>query len=153
MVKILFSSLMDMMNILKFCKNSLIADILKRKELPNCGLIVSSHPHASVRLREQATSKVDILGFTETEQEQYIKESLKDQQSKTEKFVIYLQGHSKISIAYALYPSTLLLWFTCTSKESLFLKILLNYTFILYSLLSTITLPIMAFITKSVLMS
>ena len=74
-----------MMNILKFCKNSLIADILKRKELPNCGLIVSSRPHASVRLHEQATSKVDILGFTETELEQYIKESLRDQQSKTEK--------------------------------------------------------------------
>ena len=78
-------------------KGSLIADILERKELPNCGLIVSSRPHASVRLREQATSKVDILGFTETEREQYIKESMRDQQHKTEKLILYLRGHSKIS--------------------------------------------------------
>ena len=78
-------------------KDGLIVDILERKELPNCGLIVSSRPHASVRLREQATSKVDILGFTETEREQYIKESMRDQQHKTEKLLLYLQGHSKIS--------------------------------------------------------
>ena len=48
-------------------KDSLIADILNRKELPCCSFVVSSHPHASVKLREQATVKVDILGFTETE--------------------------------------------------------------------------------------
>ena len=93
----LFFSLMDMMNILKFCKKQFNCWYTERKELPNCGLIVSSRPHASVRLREQATSKVDILGFTETEREQYIKESLRDQQGKTEKLVFYLQSHSKIS--------------------------------------------------------
>ena len=31
-------------------KDSLVADILKRKVLPHCGLVVSSRPHASVRL-------------------------------------------------------------------------------------------------------
>ena len=48
-------------------KDSLIVDILKRNVLPCCGLIVSSRPHASVILREQATVKVNILGFTEAE--------------------------------------------------------------------------------------
>ena len=47
--------------------NSLVADILAREVLPRCGLIVSSRPHASVTLREQATVRVDILGFTEAE--------------------------------------------------------------------------------------
>ena len=78
-------------------KDSLIADILKRKELPHCGLIVSSRPNASVRLREQATVRVDILGFTVAEREQYIKESMKGQQQKINELTQYLQDHSTIS--------------------------------------------------------
>ena len=77
--------------------DSLVADILKRKVLPCCGLIVSSRPHASVSLREQATVRVDILGFTETEREHYIKESMKDQPQKIDELTQYLQGHSTIS--------------------------------------------------------
>ena len=77
--------------------NSLVADILKRKVLPCCGLIVSSRPHASVSLREQATVRVDILGFTEAEREHYIKESMKDQPQKIYELTQYLQGHSTIS--------------------------------------------------------
>ena len=78
-------------------KDSLIADLLKREVLPHCGLIVSSRPNASVRLREQATVKVDILGFTEAEREQYIKESMKDQPQKIDELTQYLQDHSTIS--------------------------------------------------------
>ena len=78
-------------------RDSLIADILKRKELPNCGLIVSSRPHASVRLRAQATIKVDILGFTGAERKCYIKESMKGQPKKIDELTQYLQSHSTIS--------------------------------------------------------
>ena len=77
--------------------DSLVADILARKVLPRCGLIVSSRPHASVSLREQATVRVDILGFTEAEREHYIKESMKDQPQKIDELTQYLQGHSTIS--------------------------------------------------------
>ena len=51
----------------KLRENSLIADILKRKVLPYCALVVSSRPHATVHLRERSTVRVDILGFTEVE--------------------------------------------------------------------------------------
>ena len=78
-------------------KDSLIADILKRKVLPRCGLIVSSRPHASVSLRQKATVRVDILGFTEAEREHYIKESMKDQPQKIVKLTRYLQAHLTIS--------------------------------------------------------
>ena len=81
----------------KLQKDSLIADILKRKLLPRCSLIVSSRPHASVRLREEATVKVDILGFAEAEREYYIKESMKDQPQKIDELTQYLQGHSTIN--------------------------------------------------------
>ena len=63
-------------------ENSLITNIIKRRVLPLCGLVVSSRPHASEHLRKQATMRVDILGFTETEREHYIKESFPDQPQK-----------------------------------------------------------------------
>ena len=81
----------------KLRKDSLIADILKRDVLPCCSLIVSSRPHASVSLRKQATVKVDILGFTETERQHYITESMKDQPQKIDELTRYLQGHCTIS--------------------------------------------------------
>ena len=78
-------------------KDSLIADILERKVLPRCGLIISSRPHASLSFRQRATVRVDILGFTEAEQEHYIKESMKGQPQKIDELSQYLQGHSPIS--------------------------------------------------------
>ena len=78
-------------------KKSLIADILKRKVLPDCGLIVSSRPHASVNLRERATVKADILGFAEAEREDYIKEAFDGQPQKIYELTQYLQDHSIIS--------------------------------------------------------
>lgn len=65
--------------------------------LPRCGVILSSRSHASVSLRQQATVRVDILGFTEAERERYIKESMKGQSQKIDELTQYLQGHSTIS--------------------------------------------------------
>ena len=48
-------------------KNGLIVDILKRKVLPYCALVVSSRPHVTVHLREQATFTVDVLGLPKLE--------------------------------------------------------------------------------------
>ena len=78
-------------------KDSLIASLVKHRVLPQCGLIVSSRPHASVSLRDQATVKVDILGFTEAEREHYITQSMKGQPQKVDELTRYLQGHSTIS--------------------------------------------------------
>ena len=71
-------------------KDSLIADILKREVLPCCSLIVSSRPHASINLRQQAIIRVDILGFTEAEREHYIKGSMKGQTQKIDELTQYL---------------------------------------------------------------
>ena len=76
--------------------NSLIADILNRQVLPDCGLIVSSRPHASMLLRKQATLQVDILGFTEEQRKHYIKHSLYDQ-AQIKQLTTYLEQHDIIS--------------------------------------------------------
>ena len=90
--------------------NSLIADILNRQVLPNCGLVVSSRPHASVLLRKQATLRVDILGFTQEQQKHYIEHSLNDQ-SQIKQLITYLEQHIIISsLCYVPFNIVLLLF-------------------------------------------
>ena len=90
--------------------NSLIADILNRQVLPNCGLVVSSRPHASVLLRRQATLRVDILGFTEEQRKHYIEHSLNDQ-SQIKQLTTYLKKHIIISsLCYVPFNIVLLLF-------------------------------------------
>ena len=90
--------------------NSLIADILNRQVLPDCGLVVSSRPHASVLLHKQATLRVDILGFTEEQQKHYIEHSLNNQ-SQIKQLTTYLDQHSIISSLCYLPFNILLLLF------------------------------------------
>ena len=78
-------------------KNSLISDIIKRRVLPHCGLIVSSHPHASAHLRHLATVKVCILGFTDVEQRNFIQQGLEGQPQCITEITQYLEQHFSIS--------------------------------------------------------
>ena len=90
--------------------NSLIADILNRQVLPECGLVVSSRPHASVLLRKQATLQVDILGFTEEQRKHYIEHSLSNQ-SQIRQLTTYLEQHIIISsLCYVPFNIVLLLF-------------------------------------------
>ena len=92
-------------------ESSLVAKILKRQVLPLCGLVVSSRPHASEHLRERATIRVDILGFTETEREHYIKQALRDQPHKIEELTQYLHQQPSIdSICFIPFNIVILLY-------------------------------------------
>ena len=75
-------------------KKSLVSKILERRLLPKCGLIVSSRPHASENLRKHATLRVDILGFTETERVNFIKQALPHAAKELTK---YLEGNLTIN--------------------------------------------------------
>jgi len=78
-------------------KDSLVVDILKRQVLPHCGLVVSSRPHASLRLRQQATIRVNILGFAEQERKLYIEQSLKGQPHAVKELTEYLEDNLTIN--------------------------------------------------------
>ena len=92
-------------------ENSLIADIIKRQVLPHCGLVVSSRPHASEHLHKQANLRVDILGFTEIERENYINQTLKDQPQKIEDLTQYLRQQPSIdSICFVPFNMVVLLY-------------------------------------------
>ena len=92
-------------------EDGLIANILKRQVLPLCGLVVSSRPHASQRFHTQATIRVDILGFTETEREHYIKHALLDQPQKIKELTQYLyQRPSVDSLCFIPFNMAILLY-------------------------------------------
>ena len=92
-------------------KCSLIADILKRQILPLCGLVISSRSHASQCLRQKATIRVDILGFTETEREQYIKQALPNQSHKVKELTQYLHQQPSVdSICFIPFNMAILLY-------------------------------------------
>ena len=56
-------------------KNSLIIDILRRHVLPQCGLVLSSHLHASKCFHKTTALVVEILGFTEEDRKCYIEQT------------------------------------------------------------------------------
>ena len=88
-----------------------MADIIKRQILPHCGLVVSSRPHASEHLHKQADIRVDILGFTETEREHYIKQVLPDQPHKIEELTQYLHQQPSVdSICFIPFNMVVLLY-------------------------------------------
>ena len=92
-------------------ESSLIASILKRRILPLCGLVVSSRPHASEHLRFQATIRVDILGFTEIERQNYIKQALPNQPDKVKELTQYLHQQPSIdSICFIPFNMVILLY-------------------------------------------
>ena len=92
-------------------KHSLITDIIKQQVVPHCGLIISSRPHASEHLRKQANVRVDILGFTETEREHYIKQTLSDQPHKIKELTQYLHQQPSVdSICFIPFNMVILLY-------------------------------------------
>ena len=100
-------------------KNSLIADILRRKVLPHCALVVSSRPHATVHLREQATVIVDILGFSEVERNQFIQQSLKEKPRSIKELNQYLDDHFTISSLCAVPFNMVILLFLYKQRSCL----------------------------------
>ena len=92
-------------------ENSLIANFLKRRVLPFCGIIMSSRPHASEHFHRQATIRVDILGFTEAEREHYIKQAFPNQAYRIKELIEYLHQHPFInSICYSPFNMVILLY-------------------------------------------
>ena len=79
-------------------ENSFISKIMKRKFLPNCTLVVSSLPHASANLRQEAAVTVYLLGFTKMEQKkQFLKHALKDHAQHITEVTQYLEQNSAIN--------------------------------------------------------
>ena len=91
-------------------KNCIIESIIKCRVLPECGLIITSRPTASVHLHDKADYRVEILGFTEADRLEYIQHALQGNDGKIQEIKSYLQTHSTINaLCYIPLNMTILL--------------------------------------------
>jgi len=92
-------------------KNSLIANILKCEVLPLCGLVLSSHPHASEDFHKTATVVVDILGFAEEDRRHCIEQAFQGKPHKIKELFQYLDNHLHInSLCFVPFNMVVLLF-------------------------------------------
>jgi len=92
-------------------QNSFIARLLQRKELPASAIVISSRPHASTRLRDNVTCRLEILGFSEKDQTHFIQQSLEGQEKKISQLNKYLSTHPTIaSLCFVPFNMTILLF-------------------------------------------
>ena len=90
-------------------KDSFIANLLKRKVLPYCTVVVSSRPHALTDLRERFFCRVEILGFSVEDQLHFVEHSL-DDVKKQQELKKFLRDHPTISsLCYIPFNMTVLL--------------------------------------------
>ena len=77
--------------------HSFIDDLLQHRVLPKCSIVVSSDPYVSAHLCDNISCQVEILGFSEKDQQHFIEHSLEDQPHKVLELKRYLKYHSAIS--------------------------------------------------------
>jgi len=100
----------------KLREESFVADIIRRKVLPLCILIITSRPTASAHLHRSADRRVEILGFTDEDRKQYIKCALHDSPDEIEKVTAYLRQNPFINtLCYIPLNMSILI---CILKES-----------------------------------
>ena len=96
-------------------KTSFITNLLDRKIMPCCTIVVTSRPIASARLRERADIKVEILGFTEESKQHFIHGELKDYPDKLLKVASCLKANSNLNhLCYVPFIVTVLV---CLAKD------------------------------------
>ena len=94
--------------------NSFIADVINRRILRLCGLVITSRPTASTELHGICDCRVEILGFTKEDRKQYIHQSLKND-NKIRQLETYLEmNHFIDSLCYIPLNMTILI---CLFKE------------------------------------
>ena len=98
-------------------KSSFIAHILQRRVLPACSIVVSSRPHASTHLRDNISCQVEILGFSEEDQQHFIELSLNNQPHKISELKEYLKHHPAISDLCCIPLHMTILLFLYKNKE------------------------------------
>ena len=98
-------------------QNSLIANIIHRRELPKCTLVISSRPISTGQLHGNMDCRVEILGFTNSDRQKFIQDSFKNAPEKIPVLQEYLNKNSLINtFCYIPLVMTILL---CLFKASI----------------------------------
>ena len=98
-------------------KNSIIADIINRRILTKCCLVVTSRPTASACLHVNVDRRVEVVGFTEEDRLDYIQSTFKNCDKKVKALQHYLQSNPTINgLCYIPLNMTILL---CLAEDSI----------------------------------
>ena len=99
--------------------DTFVADLISRRVLPKCDLVVTSRPTASVHLRDIADCRVEVLGFTEENRLNYIEHALQGSDDKIKALQSYLQSNHTINtLCYIPLNMTILLTLFADFLES-----------------------------------
>ena len=91
-------------------KESVIVDIICRRILTKCCLVITSRPTASSHLHSIVDCRVEIVGFTEEDRLDYIQTALKDCDEQVKALQHYLQSNPTINaLCYIPLNMTILL--------------------------------------------
>ena len=100
------------------CKNDFIFDLLHKKILPKCRVVVSSCPLASKQLQQIIDVKVEILGITEENRQIYINNEFKDDYERSVRIKLYLKENNNINkLCYNLFMISVLVHVAKEYKE------------------------------------
>ena len=92
-------------------QNGFISDILWCRRLSERRLVLTSRPHASAHLHQLFERRVDILGFTKEDRQNYINFSLENKEADITPLTEYLNNHLTISsLCFIPFNMTMLLW-------------------------------------------
>ena len=93
----------------------LIKNIIKRKILSQCRIVITSRPIASEKLQKLADVRVEVLGFNKESKTKYIHEELKNYPMKIRSLLSYLDKHSNINqLCYVPIMMTIMV---CSFKQ------------------------------------
>ena len=92
-------------------QNGFISDIVWCKRMCKRGLVLTSRPHVSAHLHQWFDRRIDILGFTKEDRQNYISSSLEQRTEDICRLIKYLDSHlTIISLCFIPFNMTMLLW-------------------------------------------
>ena len=92
-------------------QNGFISDIVWCKRMSKRGVVLTSRPHVSAHLHRWFDRRIDILGFTKEDRQNYISSSLEQRTEDISRLIKYLNSHLTLnSLCFIPFNMTMLLW-------------------------------------------
>ena len=92
---------------------SIVDGIIDRKQLPKCGIVITSHPASSLHLHNIVDCRAEILGFTKQIRQSLIQNTLVNQNDKIKELTDYLTNNPSLNaLCYTPLNISILLWLT-----------------------------------------
>ena len=77
---IIFDGYDEMTKEMQEREHTFIWELLERRILPKCHIIITSRPYVTAHLHHYCNSRVEIMGFTESDRDSYFKNNLSEKQ-------------------------------------------------------------------------